>query len=226
MNQPQKALITALYESYEDSPVLKGLVQALSISGVPIGPIIDSSLGTYVNRIKVERLKTFFDELNQGDVVLTEEQIKSNGFLNAYFDTVSYVLRTKSDDKIRRFALILKKVYLGKLTIEDFDDYTAVFNNLTDREFAILTIKYKYEQKYISNPENLNRLQLTSKYWDDFKCEISEKLNIKESEINAFLIRLQRTGCYLKHKGYWDESEDEIGNTTDFFKAIMNVIKE
>jgi len=226
MNESHKAFLTTLYESYEDSPVLKGLIQVLSITGIPIGSMIDSSLGTYVNKLKTERLRTFFDELNRGDVVLTEDQIESNSFMNAYFETVSYVLRTKSDNKIKRFAKILKKVYAGKLTIDDFDDYTAVFDDLTDREFAILTIKHKYEQENIFNPEQLNGLQLTRTYWEDFKREISEKLNIKATEINSFLIRLQRTGCYLKHKGYWDESGEEIGNTTEFFKTIMRIIEE
>lgn len=204
--------------------MLKGLIQTLSVYGIPVGSMIDSTLGAFVNKMKEERLKTFFDELNQGDIILTEEQIKSNDFLNAYFDTVSYVLRTKSDEKIKKFALILKKVYSGELKIDDFDDYNDAFNDLTDREFAILSIKYKYEEQYISNPENLNEFQLTSQYWNDFKKEISKKLSIKEEEINAFMLRIQRTGCYAKHQGYWDESNEEIGNTTEFFKTIMQVI--
>ena len=230
MNEPQKALLTTLYESYEENPVLKGLIQALSVSVIPIGPMIDSSLGAYVNNIKSERLKTFFDELNRGDVVLTEEQIESNDFLNAYFETVSYVLRTKSDDKIKRFATILKKVYSGELTIEDFDDYSKIFDDLTDKEFAILSILYKHEQKHISNPEQLSNLKSFDLYWDDFKTEIINSINIKENEINPFLVRLQRTGCFLRFNtdGIWMDSPDpdEKGNISELFKTIMKIIEE
>lgn len=157
---------------------------------------------------------------------MTEEQIKSDDFLNAYFETANYVLRTKSDEKIKRFALILKRVYSNDLTIEDFDDYIKVFDDLTDREFAILNIKYRFEQENVANPEELNPCQLTSSYWDDFRDEVATKLNVKSTDINAYLVRLQRTGCFLKHKGYWEESDDELGNTTGLFKTIMEVIKK
>lgn len=226
IQKQQTSFFIELYESYESSPALKGLIQALSISGIPIGATIDSALCTYFNRIKAERLRFFFDELNSSDIVLTEEQIESNDFLYAYFKTVSYVLRTRSNEKIKRFAKILKKVYSGNLNVEEFDYYTSIFDDLTDKEFAILSIKYKYEQQNKSNPNNLNELQLTCTYWDDFKKEIVDQLNIKETEINSFLIRLQRTGCYMKPNGYWDESSDHIGNTMEFFKTIINIIEE
>ena len=228
MTEQQSNFLIPLYEAYEKNPVIKGLIQALSFSGVPIGSMIDSSLGSYVNKIKAERLRTFFDELNRGDIVLTEKQIESNDFIHAYLETVSYVLRTKSDEKIKRFAKILKRVYSEEITYDDFEDYTAIFNDLSDREFAILSIKYKYEQKNISNPKQLSTMVLVDSYWGDFKLEISEKLNIKESEINSFLIRIQRTGCYLKPiKGimFAGDDQDEQGITSEIFKKIMILIE-
>lgn len=193
MIEKQNTYLTALYKSYESSPALKSLIQLVNYSGLPIGPMIDSALGAYVNRIKAERLRIFFDELYRGDIVLTEEEIESNDFLHAYFETAEYVLRTKSDEKIKRFAKILKKVYSGDLKIEDFEYYTSLFNELTDKEFAILAIKYEYEQDNKNKTVDLINLQVTHKYWESFKKDVVSKLEIKESEVNLFLIRLQRT---------------------------------
>lgn len=231
MNEPQKALITTLYESYDHNPVIKGLIQALNVAGIPLGAMIDSSLGSIVTKIQTERLRTFFDELNRGNVVLDESQIESNDFLHAYFETTAYVLRTRSNDKIIRFAKILKKVYSGSLLIEDFEDYTKIFNDLTDKEFAILSILYKHEQKHKLNPQKLPSYDLTGSYWKDFKTEIISSLNIKETEINSYLVRLQRTGCFMRLNTdgvlLRDKPDpDEKGNTTELFNAIMNLIKE
>ena len=230
MNEPQKAFITTLYESYDTSPVIKGLIQALNVAGIPLGAMIDSSLGSIVNKIQTERLRTFFDELNRGNVVLDEAQIESNDFLHAYFETTAYVLRTRSNDKIIRFARILKKVYSGSLLIEDFEDYTKIFNDLTDKEFAMLSILYKHEQKHKLNPEKLSSLKLIGSYWEDFKTEIINSLNIKETEINSYLVRLQRTGCFMRFNTdgiLMDKADpDEKGNTTELFNTIMNLIKE
>ncbi len=225
MNEIQKSWLVNAYEEYEKDPVIKALIQVLEVGfPLPIFSIPMSLIGAYVTDLKAKKLKTFFDELNKGDVILTEEEIKSNDFMNAYFETVSYVLRTKSDEKLRRFANILKKVYAKNLSIAEFEDYIAVFNDLTDREFAILEIKHRYEQENIHLTTQFNECQLTNHYWENFKKEVITSLSIKEIEINSFLVRIQRTGCYLKHKGYWDESLDEIGNTTPFFNNIRKAV--
>ncbi|MDI9866323.1 hypothetical protein QM480_18430 [Flectobacillus sp. DC10W] len=176
MNELQKNWLEPVEELY-NSPELKFLIGGLGIM-IPFVSVADSVIGASINKLKQKRLKTFFDELNQGDIVLTEEQIKSDDFLNAYFETANYVLRTKSDEKIKRFALILKRVYSNDLTIEDFDDYIKVFDDLTDREFAILNVKYRFEQENVANPNGLNPFQLSESYWANFKNEVANKLNI------------------------------------------------
>jgi hypothetical protein len=227
MNEPQKAFLTNLYETYDDSPVLKGLIQTLSIFGIPVGPVIDSSLGTYVNKIKTDRFKIFFDELNRGDIILTQEQIESNDFMNAYFETSLYILRTKSDDKIKRFAKILKNVYSGNLTFYDFDDYSSIFNDLTDREFAILLIKLKYEQEFHKNSVPKDKIKFISSYWSDFKLEVISTLNIQIDEFNPMLVRLERSGCYSRLNGsYLWLDDEEYGNTTELFKTIYTLIND
>jgi hypothetical protein len=224
MNEPAKAFITTLYESYDTNPTIKGLIQALSLSGMPIGPIIDSTIGTFVNKMKSDRLHTFFDALNSGDITISEEQIESNDFLHAYFSTVNYVIRTRSDNKIESFARILKNLNVGRINIAEFEDYTSIFNELSEREFTILSIKHKYEQDHKEDVTEMNPAQLTSSYWSDFVKTTCSRLSMSQEELDSMLVRIQRTGCYNKHKGYWEDGPNERGNTTELFRIIYELI--
>ena len=110
MIKPFDTSLIMLYDSYEKQPIIKSLIQILSVNGLPVGSVVDTSLGVYVNNLKLNRLKCFFDELNSGNVELTDDLIEQNAFLSAYFSTVHYIVRTRSDEKMRNFARILKKM--------------------------------------------------------------------------------------------------------------------
>lgn len=86
-------------------------------------------------------------------------------------------------------------------------------------------MKYEFEKHAATLENDWNPAQRTSSYWKDFKQEVQTKLNIDGGELNAMLLRVQRTGCYAKHKGYWDDSHEEEGNTTALLQTIINVIK-
>lgn len=224
MNEPTNAFITTLYESYDNNPTIKGLIQALSLSGIPIGSMIDSTIGTFVSKIKSDRLHIFFNELNSRDITISEEQIESTDFLHAYFSTVNYVIRTRSDNKIECFARILNNLNAGRINITEFEDYTSIFNELSEREFFILSNKYQFEQNNKDENSEMNPAQLTRLYWADFVESTCSKLNMPEAELNPMLVRIQRTGCYSKHNGYWDDGPNEEGDTTELFKIIYKLI--
>jgi len=226
MIKPFDTSLIMLYDSYEKQPIIKSLIQILSVNGLPVGSVVDTSLGVYVNNLKLNRLKCFFDELNSGNVELTDDLIEQNAFLSAYFSTVHYIVRTRSDEKMRNFARILKKMNDKTINIDEFEDYTSIFNELSEREFVILTVKYKYEQGLKENINNLNPAELTDSYWLEFKNEVCIKTGLSEKEFDPMLVRLQRTGCYNKHKGYWDDSPNEKGDTTELFKNLYNLIAQ
>jgi len=116
----------------------------------------------------------------------------------------------------------------AEITFNEFEDFTSAFNDLSEREFLLLTIKKDYELKHPhgrdENGENLIPAQLTGSYWQDFKNETKETLNIDDDMLNSLLIRVQRTGCYALHKGYWDDDGEQEGNTTIFFHKILEII--
>ncbi len=170
-----KSLIEVLYDQYENDPGIRMFVEALSIGiGIPINTVVDSFIGKKVKEMNASRLKCFFDELNSGDIELDEALIENQEFLHSYFSVVNYVARSKNDEKAIRFARIIKNLYNKKIDVNQFEDYTSIFDELTDREFAILSIKHKYERYAIPDEAIIgldkprNPFMKTSEYWGDF----------------------------------------------------------
>ena len=225
MENFQNMLLTTLEEKYSNNVYLKGLIQVLSIGGFPVGSVIDSSLSTFLNTQKVKRLKVFFDKLNDGEIILEQTDIENNDFLHAYFSTVNYVVRTRTDEKVERFAQILKSLFSKEIDIDKFEDYNSILNELSEREFYILSKKLDYERRFPNNPESgLNEYQSLLLYWENFKHEIISHLNISDGEFNAILLRIQRTGCYSKFNGYIGENDEQKGYSTEIFRIIHDTI--
>ncbi|WP_207424966.1 hypothetical protein [Pedobacter sp. SYSU D00535] len=217
--------IIKLHERYESQPLLKALVQLATLNGFPIGAVADTVLSGYVNSMKTKKLRTFFDELNNEEVKLSPEIIENSDNLHAFFATVNYVNQNRSDVEIKAFAAILKSLYRDEIKIDEFEEYEQILNELTEREFIILSVKLEFEKHASLSQTDLNPLQLTSSYWEDFKSEIKKKLNIEAEELNAILVRIQRTGCYATFRGYFDESDEEIGNTTIVLQNLIGAIQ-
>lgn len=215
--------IELLADCYDSNPILKGLVKL-----VPNGSYADSLFGFAWSSYKKAKLKIFFDELANGKIELTEGIVSSSEFLHAFFRTLNYVENNLTEEKIKKFSHILTNLGTGEITFNDFEDFTSAFNDLSEREFTLLTIKKDYELKYPqgfdANGEKLNPAQLTNLYWKDFKNEVKETLKIDDNMLTSLLIRVQRTGCYALHKGYWDDSGEQEGNTTIFFHKILEII--
>lgn len=229
----EKSLIEILNDQYKNQPEVKLFVEAIAIySGFPLATIIDTFVGNKAKELALSRMRSFYDELNNGEVKLDETIIENNDFLHSYFAVVNYVIRSKSDEKASRFAKIIKSLYKKDVTLDQFEDYTSIFNELTEREFTILCIKREYERNITPNlaifnlDKPRNSFQITSEYWDKFVKEVTQKLNIEKPELEAFLFRLQRTGCYMLHTGYYDIKNDGCGDTTIIFQKIYDIVKD
>lgn len=215
--------IQLLANHYESSPILKGLVKM-----VPYGSAVDSVVSVAWNNYKKAKLKTFFDELANGKIELTEGIVSSNEFLHAFFRTLTYIENNRTEEKIKRFSHILTCLGAGDISFNEFEDFTSAFNDLSEREFTLMSIKKDFELKFPNRADasgkELNPFQLTSSYWNEFKEAAKETLSIDDNMLTALLIRVQRTGCYALHKGYWDDEGEQVGNTTILFHKILVII--
>lgn len=226
-----KEEIYPLLESCNTHPVLKGVIQLISLGSIPIGPALDAAVNTHLNNYKAKKIRIFFDELNAGNLNLTTDIIENDDFLHSFFSTYDYILKSRSDDKVKRFARLIIELYNCNIDVDIFEDYNNILGELSDREFVLLSLKRHFElQNEINNDVKLNQIQCTFKYWDDFYREACNRLNIDREELNSILIRLQRTGCYKIHeKGVASGDEidnDQVGDTTIIFKNIYMIIDQ
>ncbi len=67
MKQIESAIIQ-LNEFYESKPVLKALIQANTYKDLPVGAFGDTVLSTYVSNLKTAKLRTFFEQLDNGEM--------------------------------------------------------------------------------------------------------------------------------------------------------------
>lgn len=214
----KEVVFNSLVELYK-TPEIKGLIGALSMYG-PIISVVDTAMSAFITKHQEKQLRIIFDKLNGSEYLLTEADIYNNDFLYAYFSTVNYVLRSKTDEKASRFASILKGVFSKEITIDQFEDYTFTLNQLTDREFLVLSIKLKYENIHKSN-NNLNSQIKSDVYWDKFMAEVSEILNTDNDSIILIIKLASMKGCYDIDL-LWGGNPECKGETTQLFQGICN----
>jgi len=210
---------------YLKNPVLRSLIECT----IPIaGPVFDKSLCLLMENIKAKRRVYFFDELAKGRIQLTEDSIKSEVFLHCFFSTIDAVDRTNRKEKIALFGKLLKSSLEYKDIVRSIDDYEEILSILDEmsyREILLLVKLYSYESNHIYD-KDINELQNVLGYWDSFISCVSTEFNISKDDINAMLIRLNRTGCYETITGTYLNYKGGVGKLTSLFNRIIKLINE
>jgi hypothetical protein len=212
-----------LLERYERNPALRGLIQLIPFG---IGSGIDVALCTQLENIRNERIKTFFDELGNGSIVISTELLNSEDFLHCYFATVKAALNSRRREKIGMFARLLKSSACDDRfsNTDEYEEYLGILDELSYRELTILFKLYRFEFEHPMK-ENENDLQRANYFWSEFTREIVEQIGVPSEEIPAVLTRLNRTGCYETFVGaYWDY-EGGQGKTTPTFERLKELIE-
>lgn len=207
---------------YERSPVLRGLVQLVPFG---IGSGIDTALCTQLELIREARTKTFFDELERGNVLLSPELLESEDFLHCYFATYKAALNSRRREKIELFArLLMSTQKTGTFSnTDEYEDYLSILDDLSYRELMLLIKLDKYEEEHPLQ-EGENDLQRANHFWEKYCDEIICDLSIPPDELNATLTRLNRTGCYETFIGAYLDYTGGKGKTTPTFKRLKKLI--
>lgn len=211
----------SILEEYKNNTVVRGLIQL-----VPFGGLIDNVVTTGYNNILVDRAKTFYDELNSGEIILTPELIENEDFLHAYFSTLKAALYSRQRSKIRFFSRLLRNGLSDQKinNANEYEDYLKILDELSYREIYILYVLYQCE---ISTPqlESENDLQRSSKFWNAFLQQVSTDLSIDTNEVPGLINRLSRTGCYIEFTGGYLGYGGGQGKTTGIFHKLMDLLK-
>lgn len=193
---------------------------------VPGWSSADSLLQQRLNEIRSDRLKTFFDELASGKVELSYNLIESEDFLHSYFSTLRAAQNTRHREKIRMFAKLLDS-YINQPSpglSDEYEELLAVLDMITLRELRVLIYLRRYEIQYPSKAKGAE-VQNAMFYWDNFRKESIEKFSIPENEFTAFMMKLERTGLYLRITEMVMDYDGDMGRTTPLFTRLMEFIK-
>jgi hypothetical protein len=153
------------------------------------------------------------------------ERLREREFLEALAATLRRVQNAVSDDKIRSFADMFATYYEGGCfqSIDHFDEYLSILDELSVREFQVLIILYKYEH---NNPlEGRNPLQRATAVWGSFQEEVECKVGIQRSQLPATLTRMQRTGLYETITGAYLDYTGGKGCLTPLFNDFISTLK-
>ncbi|MCC0684339.1 hypothetical protein [Clostridioides sp. ZZV14-6345] len=175
-------------------------------------------------RIESNR-KLFFKELDKNPR-LTEEIITSDIFIERFTITHKAVMETYKEEKIRCFA----KFLIGSsndhsLDIDIYEELLKKIVELSNREMAILSKLYTYENKHLDK-ENAINPNVISNYWNKFIEDIHNQYYIEKEEIEAILISTSRTGCYKELTGAFRSYSGGLGTLTPIFYKIVEYIKD
>jgi len=211
---------------YIKNPAIRALMQVLGAGTFGVVSGLDSALATHIQNMRETRLRLFFEELDKGDVQLSDEIIQSCDFLHAFFATTKAALNTRRKEKIQMFARILNSFAAKscEVGIDEYEDYLNVLDELSYREIVVLTILGKYE-KMETLESQLSASMRAHSFWDDFIQEAAANLSIGRDEVESILLRLTRTGCYRIFDTTYRDVLEHCGRLTPFYYKLRKLVK-
>lgn len=219
MREPPN-VIGMLATHYSARPEIQSLLKL-----IPYWDIADTLLQKRADEIKSDRVRTFFDELAQGRKELSDDLIQTEDFLHSYFCTLRAALNTRQREKIRQLARLLNSSLDDELhvTSDEYEELLSVLGEITLREFAILNDLREIELQHPPRTGE-NELQRSNQYWDGFKSITVKKYAVPEEAFNAFMVKLERTGLYLRLTGNFYDYSGDVGVTTPLLARLVELV--
>jgi hypothetical protein len=207
---------------YYDNRIIRSLIQLVPIG---IGGAIDVVLMQTMENIKEKRARAFFDELSNGNILIDESLLQSEDFLHSYFATTKAALNSRRREKIQMFARLLKSSITGEgpKDIEEYEDFLGILDELSIRELRALAILDEFSS--IPSATEKNDSTWTATFWDKFVNRLGVELKIPPEEVNDFMNRISRTGCYeMDINSYFANSSGR--KITPIYKRLKVFIME
>lgn len=213
-------IVGNLSERYSDKPIIRSLLHLL-----PGWDSADVLLQQRTDEIRSERKKTFFDELAAGKHELNEDLIQSEDFLHKYFSTVKAAINTRQREKIRQFARLLDASATPDLLFDsdEYDELLSTLDSISLREFKALVVLNRLE---CENPklDSENDYQKIERYWAKYQQDVIESLKISEGFFDAFMVRLERTGLFLRLPAGYGSPTGTMGQTSELFRRLYELV--
>jgi len=214
--------IIKIAQEYKDHPVLTALIQLIT----PYVYALDTLLMTHLQSFRDSRLIIFFDELADVKIELRPDLLVSENFLHCCFDTVRAAINTHRREKIKMFARLLNSYTIEEnfASIDEYEDYLRLLQDITYREYRILATLDKYEARFPLK-EDENEGQRINRLWNHFTDELITELGLPKDEINDIMARVSRTGCYELLRTYTMGSKGKLTPSYFRLKKMVEVEK-
>jgi hypothetical protein len=186
---------------------------------------IAEALVTAVVEVWARRAELFKSELIALNIDPSEERLRKGEHLEGLLATAKRVQEATNERKIRDFAAMFATYYGGGHfhSIDHFDEYLSILDELSAREIQVLLILHKHE---LASPLNgRNHLQRANAIWNAFALEVRDKVGIEPEHIPAILTRIQRTGLYETITGAFLNYGGGRGYLTALFADFIVTLK-
>ena len=161
-----------------------------------------------------------FKNLAEGNLLLDDETVRDEEFVNFFMATSKAVVHTRRHEKIVLFARLLESVFVGEeeYSFDEYEELLCILEELSYREILALHILDQYSHRPKSNKQN--EVEWCNTFWDEFTKELCGKVRLQPQEVRSFLVRIARTGCYEVHVGaIWDYKGDR-GQLTPIYHRL------
>jgi len=156
-----------------------------------IGGLLDEICFEYWGRLKQDRINRFVGEFaafmmeySGKDINIDSEYIKSEQFIDIFYEIISHVIRIGSDKKLQYFKVILAK----SIFLKNKSDFTATFLDivakLDENELKILSYFYDAHDK----------AQINDEYYYNLTKEAYVTLGYQEDEYLFYMMDMVSKG--------------------------------
>ena len=184
-----------------------------------------------VVEIRASRMREFYEELEKGGIILTEDVVQLEDFFHCYSKTLTAVVNTRRRRKIRLFARLLTNSLKGAgvRDPEDYEFLLGVLDDLSLEDLAILKCIEEYEKVYYKNGQfDDNQGQRSSE--GRLLELVRKRLGLTDAELGdqdlaGMVVRLNRSGCYLG-LGWREGPAHDCRLTGIYYKLKRLILKE
>ena len=190
------------------TPIGKTIENFIIEAGVnlPASPVDVWKLGFQI--IKDKKDENFLNDVLNGVKNVTVENIKAEKSLERLYKSLQVIAKATTNEKIERFKrfTINGMIYQNEISDNDYELYLNILDNLTDKEFIILSIINKIHPTILVNdqPDKYCGFQgkITLSNLDEVISKFKGDTKISMTENNLLEILKEATGLQEEINNY------------------------
>ena len=200
------------------------------VSLSPFASAVQEMMISTLTNLSQEGSRVFWEEFERGGIQVTDKIAESDKFVHCFRITAEATRRAFRHAKIRMLARLLRSGLTegGFSDVDEYERYLGILDELTYDEIRLLALLDTFESSYGSNVTTSLRRNAIQEYWGKFKAKALDELKIPEREIDNWMTRLGRTGCFqgIPDTKEYRDFEDPIANVTGYLTDVYRRLRD